>query len=276
MISGVPEIGTRSAIDTEVFNLSKCFVIQPFDGGKFDKRFDDVLAPAISAAALEPYRVDRDPSVSIPIEQIQSGIMSSRACLADITTDNPNVWFELGYAIASQREVVLICAEERTTKFPFDVQHRTIIKYSTESPSDFDALKEKITARLSALLKKEGDLTAVANMSSIASVQGLEQYEFATLIAIAQQLDGGVSANVIQDDMEKAGFTRIATMLGIRGLMAKNMVEIYEDNSWNHVYMAYRVTDAGFAWLSQNTSKLKLHVEQVRKQDDVSDPDEPF
>ena len=88
--------------------MNKCFVIQPFDKGPFDKRYDDVLVPAIKAASLDPYRVDRDPSVSIPIEEIQSGIEFSRACLADITIDNPNVWFELGYAIASRRQVVLI------------------------------------------------------------------------------------------------------------------------------------------------------------------------
>lgn len=41
--------------------MSTCFVIQPFDGGPFDKRYDDVIAPAIVAAGLEPYRVDRDP-----------------------------------------------------------------------------------------------------------------------------------------------------------------------------------------------------------------------
>ena len=76
-----------------------CFVIQPFDKGKFDKRFRDVFKPAIEAAELEPYRVDRDPGVSIPIEEIESSIANSAICLADITTDNPNVWFELGYAL---------------------------------------------------------------------------------------------------------------------------------------------------------------------------------
>ncbi len=61
--------------------LATCFVIQPFDGGKFDKRFDDILVPAIRDAGLEAYRVDRDPTVSIPIEQIESGIESCRAHL---------------------------------------------------------------------------------------------------------------------------------------------------------------------------------------------------
>lgn len=98
--------------------MATCFVIQPFDKGPFDKRYEDVFAPAISAVGLEPYRVDRDPGASIPIEQIETGIRNSDVCLADITTDNPNVWFELGFAIASQKEVVLVCSEERKAGFP--------------------------------------------------------------------------------------------------------------------------------------------------------------
>lgn len=101
--------------------MPSCFVIQPFDGGKFDNRFNDVYSPAIIDAELEPYRVDQDPKVSIPIQDIEKGIRESRLCLADITIDNPNVWFELGYAIACGKEVVLVCPKERQSKFPFDI-----------------------------------------------------------------------------------------------------------------------------------------------------------
>jgi hypothetical protein len=38
--------------------MARCFVIQPFDrGGPYDKRYRDVLTPAIQEAGLEPYRV---------------------------------------------------------------------------------------------------------------------------------------------------------------------------------------------------------------------------
>ncbi|MDX6501249.1 MAG: hypothetical protein QOG23_4509 [Blastocatellia bacterium] len=70
--------------------MATSFVVQPFDQGPFDKRFDDVFAPAISEAGLEAYRVDRDPTVSIPIEDIEAGIRNAEVCLAEITTDNPN------------------------------------------------------------------------------------------------------------------------------------------------------------------------------------------
>lgn len=54
--------------------MARCFVIQPFDNGEFDKRYDDILAPAIQKAGIEPYRVDRDPAALIPIETIEQTI----------------------------------------------------------------------------------------------------------------------------------------------------------------------------------------------------------
>ncbi len=83
--------------------MPSCFVIQPFDGGRFDKRYTDIFQPAIKAAGLDPNRVDRDPPVSIPINEIEQGIRGAAVCFAEITLDNPNVWFELGYAIGRKK-----------------------------------------------------------------------------------------------------------------------------------------------------------------------------
>ncbi len=33
--------------------MSKCFVIQPFDSAEFDKRYKDILKPAIERMGLE-------------------------------------------------------------------------------------------------------------------------------------------------------------------------------------------------------------------------------
>src|SRR6266516_2438183 len=75
--------------------MPTCFVIQPFDGSKYDKRFEDVYAPAISAAGLDPYRVDKDPGVDVPIDAIEEGIRVAAVCLADITTDIPTFGMSL-------------------------------------------------------------------------------------------------------------------------------------------------------------------------------------
>lgn len=246
--------------------MGKCFVIQPFDRGRFDKRYEDVFAPAIEAIGLEPYRVDRDPGASIPVETIESAIKASEACLAEISTDNPNVWFELGFAIASQREVVLVCSDERKTLFPFDVQHRNIIKYFTESTSDFKQLTAAITERLRTILTRRDRLGEVAQMQSVTRVEGLDQHEIAARVAVAEEVSepmGGVSAYSVRENMEKAGFTKLAATLGLRSLRVKGMLETFEEQDGFHSSTAYRVTDTGLEWLNANKDKLIFKVDDV-------------
>jgi hypothetical protein len=243
--------------------MPTCFVIQPFDKGPFDKRYQDVFDPAIRAAGLEPYRVDRDPGASIPIEQIETGIRNAQVCLADITADNPNVWFELGFAIAAGREVVLVCAASRE-RFPFDVQHRNIITYRTESSSDFEGLGNHITERLQAILSKEATVgTAAAVSSAIAPVHGLTQHEVVALVAIAQNLDSpgdSVGAYTVRKDMERAGFTRVAVTLGLSSLLRKNFITVETgfDPDRDQTFTNYEITVDGLAWLDANQDKLTL------------------
>src|SRR5260221_9469441 len=90
---------------------------------------------------LKAYRVDNDPSVTVLIDKIETEIRNAAVCFAGITQDNPNVWYELGFPISANKPVVMVCSEERT-KFPFDVSHRRIIRYSPRSPSQFQKLKE--------------------------------------------------------------------------------------------------------------------------------------
>jgi|SRR5271165_3741046 len=128
-----------------------CFVIQPFDEGKFDRLYNEIFKPAIEEAGFHPYRVDEDPSVHIPIDEIENGIKQAAACFVEITTDRPNVWFELGYARACEKPLVLVCEKTARNHFPFDIQHRNIIRYDIGAPSYFQILNERIIARLRAI-----------------------------------------------------------------------------------------------------------------------------
>ncbi len=246
--------------------MGTCFVMQPFDRGDFDKRYDDVFSPAIIEAGLEPYRVDRDQSVSIPIDEIEAGIKRSQICLAEITTDNPNVWFELGYTIAIQKGVILVCSDERTSRFPFDIQHRTIISYETGSLQDFTKLRENITARICAVLQKEEQIDKVSKISPVAETEGLSQHEMVALVSIMQNsisFPEGASAYIIKRDMNQAGFTDIAVSLALRSLERKEMIitTLVEDERGEY-YSAYSVNSKGEQWLLDNQDKLILREEQ--------------
>lgn len=262
--------------------MATCFVIQPFDSGAFDKRYDDVFVPAISEAGLEPYRVDRDPSAVIPIEDIEQGIRRADACLADISESNPNVWFEVGYAIAANKPLVLVCSHDPSRRFPFDIQHRTVITYRTESARDFEELQKKITERLQAVMRKENALEKLAESTVVASVEGLSQIEIVALATIAANASGpddSVATWSIRQDMEKAGYTRVATTLGLGSLLGKRMAtsERKRDERDGEEYTAYQITPGGFDWLVKNQDRLVLRRWDGKTiESPLTDDDIPF
>lgn len=258
--------------------MGSCFVIQPFDGGPFDKRFDDVFAHAIRAAPLEPYRVDRDPSSMVPIDDIEAGTRAADACFAEITTDNPNVWYELGFAFASRKPVVMVCTEQRE-RFPFDIQHRSVIRYKTDSTSDFEEVKLKITDRLAAALRRRATMEETAEEAFVAPQAGLSPQQLSALVAIAQRTGStrdSVNVYQVRQEMESVGFTDIATTLGVRGLIRGGLVEEFEDSDYNgNEFVAYRATDKGLDWLERNEDKLVLRrgAAQASYQADIDKAD---
>ncbi|MEI2719907.1 MAG: hypothetical protein V9E87_07145 [Gemmatimonadales bacterium] len=241
--------------------MSTCFVIQPFDGGPFDKRYDDVIAPAIVAAGLEPYRVDRDPRASIPIDAIMEGIRGAVACVADISIDNPNVWFELGVAIATGLPLVLVCDEGSRTHFPFDVQHRHVVKYRRDSSSDFATFTEELTTRLAAAMQRESVISTLVE-SPLEETEGLDAIEMTALALIAEyelDRDSAPSAHAIKNDMAKAGFTHLAAVLGVKALGVKGLLESFENQGYNgEEYTAYALTAKGTDWLMRHRDLLAL------------------
>ena len=272
--------------------MATCFVIQPFDdGGKFDKRYTDVFAPAIRDAGLDPYRVDTDATASIPIDEIQNGIRRASLCFVDITLDNPNVWFELGYALASDKEICLVCSEERTGKYPFDVQHRTITKYRVELKGDFELLQSRITERLKATMDKSATLAAIEAHSLIKEPEGLLQHEMIVLCSIVENRRGpglsagGVSHTTLRDELERLGYNNLALNIGIDGLMERGMITFEEREEYNgnytETYTLYNLHTEGMKWVSRNYERLNLKIgprltkEAEKKPVDLDD-DIPF
>ena len=149
-----------------------CFVIMPFNA-PYDERFDDTYKPGIEEAGLVAYRVDRDLAAREPVKFIHEKIEAAHICFAEISTDRHNVWYELGYARACRKELVLVCEEPRTTDLPFDLEKLRTIYHSSKSKSDFDRLKSEITAEVSAVseLADKAATAPVVGASTVAPSQ---------------------------------------------------------------------------------------------------------
>jgi|ERR1700728_343836 len=264
--------------------MPTCFVIQPFDkGGPYDKRYRGVLVAAVTDAGLEPYRVDEDPATTILIDDIEKGIREAEVCLADITTNNPNIWYEVGFALANGKAVVMICFDPRPEPFPFDIRHRHIIPYTLQSPSDFESLKSEIVTRLKAQAKKAETLQTVAAMSEIHNTAGSSNHEIAALVTImseAESPEAGFSVYLIKDRMGRSGYTPMAIGLAIEGLRRKDMIERFEaiDHENRESYPACRLSTAGVDWLldNQNRFKLKKNEPEPIQSGPITDEDIPF
>jgi hypothetical protein len=91
------------------------FGIKPGADGKpidFNRVYREYIAPALDAAGLESFRAD---------EEIRAGDiktdMFQELLVAELTIDNPNVWYELGVRHALRARGVVIVSGGQTTAF---------------------------------------------------------------------------------------------------------------------------------------------------------------
>lgn len=85
------------------------------------------------------------------IDQIWQGINAAKVLLAELTTRNPNVFYELGLAHALQKPVVLISSNNDDV--PFDLKHIRVIYYDVTDPFWGQKLLEKVAENIVSALK---------------------------------------------------------------------------------------------------------------------------
>jgi hypothetical protein len=129
-----------------------CFVMMPF-AAPLGEYYSKIYEPAIKKAGLNPLRADADIfGTGKIIDQIWTGINSAKVLIAELTSRNPNVFYELGLAHALRKPVVLICSNEEDV--PFDLKHIRVIYYDLYDPFWGTKLIDKIA---------ENILSAVSN-----------------------------------------------------------------------------------------------------------------
>ena len=123
-----------------------CFVMQPFAPPLGDY-YEKIYKPAIEKAGLKPVRADADIFGTGKImDQVWDGIVSAKVLVAELTSRNPNVFYELGLAHALEKPVVLISSREEDV--PFDLQHIRVIYYDMSDPFWGTKLMEKVAENI--------------------------------------------------------------------------------------------------------------------------------
>jgi HEPN domain-containing protein len=103
-----------------------CFVMMPF-GEEFDDVYSELILPAVLDVGMETMRADQIAAPGMIIEQVRSAIQQARLCVADVTGGNPNVLYEVGYAQALDKPLVLLARD--MAGVPFDLRHLRVLVY---------------------------------------------------------------------------------------------------------------------------------------------------
>ncbi|MGB4846731.1 MAG: hypothetical protein WBP41_02380 [Saprospiraceae bacterium] len=129
-----------------ISSTDTCFVMMPF-ASPLGEYYSKVYEPAIEKAGLKAIRADDDIfGTGKIIDQIWNGITSAKVLIAELTSRNPNVYYELGLAHALKKPVVLVCSNEQDV--PFDLKHIRVIYYDMHDPFWGQKLIEKVAENI--------------------------------------------------------------------------------------------------------------------------------
>ena len=100
----------------------------PF-GEEFDPIYVGFIKPVLEQAGFQVKRADDFQNQQHILKDILDGIYRRDLIVADLTSTNPNVFYELGLAHAFRKPVILLT--QSIEEVPFDLQGYRLIEYST-------------------------------------------------------------------------------------------------------------------------------------------------
>jgi ActR/RegA family two-component response regulator len=123
------------------------FVIMPFSSA-FADVYNRGIKPAVMDCGLFCERTDEQHFTESILETIFTNIRRARFIVADVTTNNPNVFFEVGYAYSLNKPIIFLTRDTIET-IPFDLRLNPHIVYEGIS-----VLRKRLQERLQGLLEQ--------------------------------------------------------------------------------------------------------------------------
>ncbi|WP_300322226.1 tetratricopeptide repeat protein [Accumulibacter sp.] len=136
------------------------FVAMPF-GSKpghdgqlidFNRVYTEYIRPALEAAGLEVFRADEEPRAGDIRTDMFQELLVADLVVADLTLDNPNVWYELGVRHALRARGVVLVQGPRPNQ-PFDIYTDRKLRYTLREGAPDPATLAADCAALTAMVR---------------------------------------------------------------------------------------------------------------------------
>jgi hypothetical protein len=129
-----PEIAAGAVVDLiRTAKVGRCLVLIPYDD-EHDSLYTSMIEPAV-ARHMIPIRLDRLPKSEAIYTSFADAIQSSSAVIADITSLNENVMYEIGYSHGRGLTPLIYTREaDRLTRLPVYFRTLNVRLASDETP----------------------------------------------------------------------------------------------------------------------------------------------
>jgi tetratricopeptide (TPR) repeat protein len=121
----------------------------------FNRVYNEYIRPALELAGLEPFRADEETRAGHIITDMFQELLVADLVVADLTIENPNVWYELGVRHALRaRGVVIVCGGHVTTAFDLytDRKLRYALKDGAPDPAYLEDDRNKLAEMVKATM----------------------------------------------------------------------------------------------------------------------------
>ncbi len=106
--------------------------------------WSQAIAPAFIELGMAPVRIDTTALTTPIIDGIHKLIEQSQLLIADLTFGRPNCYYEVGWAHALEKPVILSVRDDRFDDVHFDVRSYTVCRWD---PEELNTLKTELVNR---------------------------------------------------------------------------------------------------------------------------------
>lgn len=126
----------------------KCFVLMSF-ATQYLEVYSNVYKPVCDALEIDCWRVDEISRPGSITKDIIEGIVEADILIADLTSKNPNVFYELGIAHSVGNKTIMTAQD--IADVPFDIANYRVILYK-QTITGAEELSQRLTSAISELL----------------------------------------------------------------------------------------------------------------------------
>lgn len=271
-------LALKNLVETAFLGLIEVFVSSDANSIRLGRKWLDTITTGLKACKVEII-IASPASVKRPWVNFEAGAGWVRdipvipLCHSGMTPSTlPTPLSELQAALATDKDELARLVPDLAEAIG---SHQPTIDWS----AFIDAVQ-----KYEAAYEAESDqIRKLEDKSPVPPTDGLLPHELSTLLLIGENVAGtdeGYSIWQIRNDMESAGYTKLAAGLAITSLTRKTLIapcQIESSYSNDEPSPGARITDEGWLWLDENKERLSLIHPKPKPPPTATDGDDiPF